>query len=233
VSWGGKILFPELFAQIRADQEAAAEAAKKAAEEEVRRDAEARERVEEDKRRRADEEKQLEIIALQSAATDCIDEAYEKVSKREISYEEMKAIEQRVEAELARAMQELESGVEAGGKVAAGVRGDDMDLDATPAAKDNTPPARKQVTKRKRGEFVEKTGSHRCERCQRRNMKCLVPEGERRCQGCNAAHQACSFARPRKADDVGESRAGKKLMKSTHAASRKASGSAVIAMLAV
>jgi hypothetical protein len=101
-----------------------------------------------------------------------------------------------------------------------------MDLDATPAARDNTPPARKQVAKRKRVEFVENTGSHRCERCQLRNMECLVPEGQRRCRGCNAAHQGCSFARPRKADDVGDTRAGKKLTKSTHAASREASGSA-------
>jgi hypothetical protein len=144
---GGKILFPQLFAQIRADQEAAAEAAKKVAEEETRREADAQERIEEDKRRRADEEHQLKIITLKRDASDHIDEAYEKVSMCEISYEEMKAIEQRVEAELACAMQELESGVEAGGKAAAGVRGDDMDSDVTPAAKDNTPPARKQVAK--------------------------------------------------------------------------------------
>jgi hypothetical protein len=178
VLWGGKILFPELFAQIKADWEVAVEAVKKPAEEETRHEVDARERVEEDKQRQADEEHQLKIITLKSDALDCIDEAYEKVSKREISFEEMKAIEQRVEAELARAMQELES-VEAGGKAAAGVRRDDMDLDATPAAKNNTPPARKQVAKRKRVEFMEKTGSHRCERCQQRNMECLVPEGER------------------------------------------------------
>jgi hypothetical protein len=147
VSWGGKILFPELFAQIRADQEAAAEAAKKAAEEETWREAEARERVKEDRRRWADEECQVKIITLQNDASDHINEAYKKVSKREISYEEMKAIEKRVEAELACTMQELESGVKAGGKAAAGVCGDNMDLDAMPAAKDNTLPACKQVAK--------------------------------------------------------------------------------------
>jgi hypothetical protein len=163
---------------------------------------------------------------LKSDAADRIDEAYEKVSKREISYEEMKAIEQWVKAELACVMQELKSGVNAGGKAAAGVHEDDMDLDATLAAKDNTPPARRQVTKRKQVEFVEKTRFHRCERCQRRNMECVVPEGERRCRGCNTVHQACSFARPRKADDVGDTRAKKTLTKSTHADSREASGSA-------
>jgi hypothetical protein len=173
------MLFLELFAQIKADWEAAAEAVKKAAEEEVRREAEAWERVEEDRRRRADEECQVKIITLQNDASDRIDEAYERVSRREISYDEMKAVESQVNAELVHAMQELESGVEAGGNTAAGVRGDNMDLDAMPAAKDNTPPARKQVAKRKRVEFMEKTGSHRCERCRRRNKECLIPEGER------------------------------------------------------
>jgi hypothetical protein len=166
-SWGGKILFPELFAQIKADREAAAEAAKKAAEEEVRRAAEARERVEEDRRRWADEEHQLKIIALQNDASDRIDEAYEKVSQCEISYDEMKMVEKRVDAELARAMQELVSGVEAGGKAAAGVQDDEederevgdkaaskrkandasadvMEVDATPATEDDIPPARKR-----------------------------------------------------------------------------------------
>jgi hypothetical protein len=38
-------------------------------------------------------------------------------------------------------------------------------------------------------------------------------------------HQGCSFVRPRKADDVGDTRAKKKLMKSTCADSREASGS--------
>jgi hypothetical protein len=84
---------------------------------------------------------------LQSDAADRIDEAYDKVSKHEILYEEMKAIEQWVEAELVCAMQELKSGVETGGKAAAGVRGDDMDLDTMPAAKNNTLPACKQVAK--------------------------------------------------------------------------------------
>jgi hypothetical protein len=222
VSWGGKILFLALFTQIKVDREAAAEAAKKAAEEEVRHEAEARERVEEDKRRWADEEHQLKIITLKSDTSDHIDKAYEKVSKREISYKEMKAIEQQIKAELARTMQELESEVKAGGKAAAGVCRDDMDLDAMLAAKDNTPPACKQVTKRKRVEFVEKTRSHRCERCWRRNKECLVPEGEQRCQACNAGHQACSFVRPQKADDVGDTQAKKKLTKSTRADSCEA-----------
>jgi hypothetical protein len=113
----------------------------------VRREAEARERVEEDRRRRADEDHKLKIISLQNDASDRIDEAYEKVSRREMSYDEMKMVERQVDAELARAMQELVSGVEAGGKAAAGVHRDDMDLDMTFARKDDTPPAHKQITK--------------------------------------------------------------------------------------
>jgi hypothetical protein len=38
-------------------------------------------------------------------------------------------------------------------------------------------------------------------------------------------HQGCSFVRPRKADDVGDTWAGKKLTKSMHVDSREASGS--------
>jgi hypothetical protein len=219
--WGGKILFPELFAQIKADQEAAAEAAKKAAEEEVRHEAEARERVEEDRRRRADEEHQLKIIALQNDASDRIDEAYEKVSRREMSYDEMKMVERQVDVELVRAMQELISGVEAGGKAAAGVSVDGMDLDTTPVTEKDTPPIRKPETKRKRVEFVADTGPDRCERCERGDKECFVPDGERRCQACNNVHQSCSFARPQKADDVGETRAKKK---QTQAGSHEASG---------
>jgi hypothetical protein len=228
-SWGGKILFPELFAQIKADREAAAEAAKKAAEEEVRREAEARERVEEDRRRRADEEHKLKIISLQNDTSDRIDEAYEKVSRREMSYDEMKMVERQVDAELAPAMQELVSGVEAGGKAAAGVHGDGMDLDTTPVMEKDTPPVRKPETKRKRVEFVADTGPDQCERCERGDKECFVPEGDRRCHACNMGHQACSFARPRKADDVGETRAKKR---QTQAGSREASGSSGAALRA-
>jgi hypothetical protein len=211
-----------MYAQMELEKEAAAEAAKLAEEEEARRIAEERARVEEEKQRQADEDRELKIINLRNNATDRIDAAYDRVTKRELSFADAQAVETQVEQELARAIQELESGVEAGGNTAAGVRGDDMDLDATPVTEKDTPPVRKQEAKRKRVEFVAETGPNRCERCQRADKECVVPEGDRRCQACNMGHQACSFARPRKADEAGESRAKKK---QTQMGSREASGS--------
>jgi hypothetical protein len=107
------------------------EAAKEAEEEEVRRIAEEQQRVAEEKQRQADEDRQLKIINLRNDATDRIDAAYDRVTKRELSFADAQAVETQVEQDLAQAIQELESGVEAGRNTAAGVHGDDMDLDAT------------------------------------------------------------------------------------------------------
>jgi hypothetical protein len=136
---------------------------------------------------------------------------------------------------LEKELKELKSGVQdddedkrkvgdkaAGQRKATDASTDVMDVDATPVMKKDTPPIRKQEAKRKWVEFVAETGPNRCERCQRVNKECLVPDGERQCQACNNAHQSCSFARPRKADEAGESRAKKK---QTQAGSREASGS--------
>jgi hypothetical protein len=132
-------------------------------------------------------------------------------------------------------LKELKSGVQdddederevedkaAGKRKATDANVDVMDVDAMPATEADTPPARKREAKHKHVEFVEQMGTRRCDRCLRGEKECLVPDGEQRCQACNNGHFACSFARPRKADEAGETRAKKK---QTQAGLREASGS--------
>jgi hypothetical protein len=98
----------------------------------------------------------------------------------------------------------------AGKRKATDVNADVMDMDAMPATEDDILPARKREGKHKHIEFMEQMGTRRCDRCLRGEKECLVPDGERRCQACNNGHQSCSFMRPRKVDEAGETWVKKK-----------------------
>jgi hypothetical protein len=213
LSWSGTLLQMKYFREMEMEKEAReAEANRKRAEQQAT-------IIEMTRAETARANKELFDQALAGTITD-LDLAEGVRKNNEALDKELKELKSGVQDD---EEDEREVGDKAAGKRKANdASADVMDVDATPATEKDTPPVRKQEAKRKRVDFVAETGPDRCERCQRADKECVVPEGDRRCQACNMGHQACSFARPRKADEAGESRAKKK---QTQMGSREASGS--------
>ena len=86
-------------------------------------------------------------MTLWNDTTDCIDADYDQVTKQELSFVDVKAVEMQVKQELVQVIQEVASDDNVGGMGAATGGIDAMDLDVALAREDNALPACMQVTK--------------------------------------------------------------------------------------